>query len=148
MPTNEPSVPSNLDPAQPIYQCHDCGAKEGELHNYFPICDQEMCPICVNQLLSCKHAQNPEPVVKVGRLPFIHFPVLCARCGAVDPDFFDAPDRQWRIVVPKPYWHVVLCMACFDHIAKLQVEAGTLEVRMPRRSKRPVDDQTIALLLP
>ena len=32
-------------------QCHDCGAKEGEIHQLG--CDMERCPFCGGQLLSC-----------------------------------------------------------------------------------------------
>lgn len=32
-------------------ECHDCGALEGELHDYG--CDMERCPFCGNQLISC-----------------------------------------------------------------------------------------------
>ena len=31
--------------------CHDCGAKEGELHQ--PGCDMERCPFCGRQLITC-----------------------------------------------------------------------------------------------
>ena len=31
--------------------CHDCGAKEGELHQYS--CDMERCPFCGHQLITC-----------------------------------------------------------------------------------------------
>ena len=34
--------------------CHDCGAKEGELHKYG--CDMERCPFCGGQLFSCNCA--------------------------------------------------------------------------------------------
>jgi hypothetical protein len=33
------------------WDCHDCGCKEGELHQYG--CDMEECPFCGGQLLSC-----------------------------------------------------------------------------------------------
>ena len=32
-------------------QCHDCGAKEGQLHTLG--CDMERCPFCGHQLISC-----------------------------------------------------------------------------------------------
>lgn len=32
--------------------CHDCGAKEGELHEYG--CDMEECPVCHRQLMGCE----------------------------------------------------------------------------------------------
>jgi len=31
--------------------CHDCGAKEGEIHELG--CDMEVCPFCSGQLISC-----------------------------------------------------------------------------------------------
>lgn len=33
--------------------CHDCGAKPGELHD--PGCDMEQCPECGGQLICCGH---------------------------------------------------------------------------------------------
>lgn len=34
-----------------IQICHDCGAKEGQIHEYG--CDMERCPFCGGQLISC-----------------------------------------------------------------------------------------------
>ena len=31
--------------------CHDCGVKEGRIHEFG--CDMEECPFCGNQLISC-----------------------------------------------------------------------------------------------
>ena len=31
--------------------CHDCGCKEGEIHELG--CDMERCPECGNQLIAC-----------------------------------------------------------------------------------------------
>ena len=31
--------------------CHDCGVKEGQIHNYG--CDYERCPFCGGQLMGC-----------------------------------------------------------------------------------------------
>jgi len=35
-------------------ECHDCGAKPGELH--MKGCDMEECPKCGGQLIGCSHA--------------------------------------------------------------------------------------------
>lgn len=35
-----------------LRRCHDCWAKEGELHT--PGCDMERCPFCGGQLISCE----------------------------------------------------------------------------------------------
>lgn len=41
-----PSVPSTHSP-----HCPDCGVAEGGMHH--PGCDQEVCPQCLGQLISC-----------------------------------------------------------------------------------------------
>lgn len=131
---------TDRDPTLPLAQCHDCGALEGQLHNYFPRCDMETCPICLGQLLGCPHSETPEKVVKQGRIPFIHFPILCAKCGAVDPDFFTVPDREWRAVVPKGSWDIIVCRRCYDHLAKLQPPRP-----LPRKKRGVVDTDTASL---
>lgn len=37
---------------EPLEYCRDCGAAIGELHG--PVCDQEECPQCGGQLMSCE----------------------------------------------------------------------------------------------
>jgi hypothetical protein len=36
--------------------CHDCGAKEGQIHDLG--CDMEYCPFCGGQLISCECVYN------------------------------------------------------------------------------------------
>jgi len=127
---------------RPFYFCPDCGVGEGELHAQFPLCDQELCPICNGQLLSCRHAHDTDPVLKAGRIPFLYFPMLCAKCGAEDPDFFSVPDREWKAIVPKPYWDVVLCHPCYLYLAKLKPPT------VLSRKKKPVVDLETGLLFP
>ena len=94
---------------QPI--CHDCGVREGELHQ--PGCDMERCPFCGGQLITCncsykklgfEHDENkpycglPPEIYKgglteelekkwedilteKGKIPYIRYPSLCAYCG-------------------------------------------------------------------
>jgi len=99
----------------------------------------EMCPFGCGQLLSCPHQQEPEKVIKKGRIPFIHFPCLCAKCGAVDPDFFRVSDQQWKLVVPEPWRHLILCERCYHHIAQLQ----GLTQRPPRKKRRSVNTNSM-----
>ncbi len=99
--------------------CPDCGTFEGELHLHFPYCDQEQCPWCLTQLLSCPHHNQQQAVRRKGRIRFVLFPQLCARCGVQWPDFFMVPDRTWKKVVPRTHWEAILCRACFDALATL-----------------------------
>jgi len=39
-------------------RCHDCGAKDGEYHHFFGMCDMEKCPICGLQFISCDCLQD------------------------------------------------------------------------------------------
>ena len=82
--------------------CGDCGVKEGQLH--FLGCDMEVCPFCSDQLLSCgcvyrKLKTSPgsgftdeqlkrwEKLLNdKGRIPFIRYPILCAKCGTLWPE--------------------------------------------------------------
>lgn len=37
-------------------KCHDCGVEEGQFHE--PGCDQERCPLCCGQLITCNCVYN------------------------------------------------------------------------------------------
>jgi hypothetical protein len=89
--------------------CGDCGTKEGQLHILG--CDMERCPFCGNQLISCQcgykklgidispgswayshgltEAQQEDwekLLSDKGRIPFILYPNLCAKCGTLWPE--------------------------------------------------------------
>ena len=51
-----------------------------------------------------------------GRIPYIYYPVLCARCGKVNPDFFRVSDKIWKRYVQPNMRDEVLCKNCFDFI--------------------------------
>ncbi len=140
--------------------CHDCGAKEGELHDFG--CDMERCPFCGGQLITCGciyirlgydyqpqtwnfqtnqmegHPTNglPEQVYQVGvsdeeslqwqnlldeegRVPYIVWPCVCARCGELWPEFFMVPDTIWNKYVQIAERNKILCHDCFQEIVTL-----------------------------
>jgi hypothetical protein len=64
--------------------CGDCGAQEGQLHNFPLQCDMEVCPFGGGQLLSCLQGmgcdlgdpaitddEQKRRVNEKGRIPFI-----------------------------------------------------------------------------
>ena len=59
-----------------------------------------------------------------GRIPYIEYPVLCVRCGALWPDFFSVPDEEWERHVQPDMRQKVLCRPCYDHIVRAIAEAG------------------------
>jgi len=128
---------------EPVTRCGDCAVLEGRLHRWG--CFRETCPFCCGQLVGCgcpfdrlppsdqawleaNPDADPPPAMnrrlraivrKKGRVPFIRYPVLCARCGVVDPEFFKVSDRIWRRYVDPGQWNSVLCRSCFDEIRAL-----------------------------
>jgi hypothetical protein len=100
--------------------CHDCGAKEGQLHVLG--CDMESCPFCGHQLLCCIHGMGCDEALKEDwekskkRIPFILYPNLCAKCGVLWPEMFSVPDAEWKRYVEPRMRDKMLCEACYAHI--------------------------------
>lgn len=72
--------------------CHDCGAKPGELHD--PGCDEEQCPKCGFQMVSCGHFKDWP--AEAERLPWLGHSKLGAE--AVEYGWFiwwDERNRKW-----------------------------------------------------
>ena len=116
--------------------CHDCGTKEGQLHILG--CDMERCPFCGNQLISCQcvykklridvspgawayshgltDAQQKDwekLLGDKGRIPFILYPNLCAKCGTLWPEMFLVPDAEWKHYIVPQMQREMLCKACY-----------------------------------
>jgi hypothetical protein len=110
--------------------CHDCGTKEGQLH--ILDCDMECCPFCGNQLISCEcvykklrinslvcnitDAQQKDwekLLSEKGRIPFVLYPNLCAKCGTLWPEMFRVPDAEWKHYIEPRRRHKILCEACY-----------------------------------
>jgi hypothetical protein len=110
--------------------CHDCGVVEGELHELG--CDMEWCPFCGRQLIFCgcchdllktddelteeQEEQWWRFLMERGRVPFIVYPNMCARCGALWPEMFNVPDEEWNRYVEIQHRKEMLCKSCYDQI--------------------------------
>lgn len=127
-----------------VKTCRDCGVSEGSLHVLG--CFQEECPFCGRQLASCgcleEHidvSKYPEegdcyPIAvdrkwaailkKKGRSPFIYYPNVCSRCGAVSPEFFRVSDSVWKKYVQLSMRSTVICKACFGFIKTVTDKGG------------------------
>ena len=109
--------------------CHDCDAKQGELHDFG--CDSEWCPVCMNrtgqevQALFCTHCYDesgPTDWFKdyPHRIRFWLFLdlVSCFRCGMAYPEIFSVSDQEWERVVPASHRKGQLCRECFDDMKR------------------------------
>lgn len=61
-----------------------------------------------------------------GRIPWIQYPVICAKCGELWPDFFSVPDEEWEKYVRPGVRVKVLCKLCYDYI-KGVIDANKIE---------------------
>ena len=128
-------------------RCGDCETPEGAIHALF--CTKERCPYCGHQLSSCGCItdvlglteeeckvfaeyidDSVEPLLGImkrweealdrkGRVPFIEYPNVCARCGALWPAFFRVPDGEWERYIQIDMRNTVICRPCFDDIKRL-----------------------------
>ena len=60
-----------------------------------------------------------EILQKKGLIPYIYYPVLCARCGLPPVDFFRVPDAEWNHYIEPNHRDKVLCQECYDKIKNL-----------------------------
>jgi Zn-finger nucleic acid-binding protein len=127
-----------------IKKCHDCGIIEGQIHEYG--CDMEMCPFCGGQLIVCgcsykilnidvsedsyafengltdeQEIQWLQILTQKGRIPYIRWPWVCARCGKLWPKEFHTD--EWTKYIQKDRQNVILCEPCFNEIKKL-IDSG------------------------
>jgi hypothetical protein len=51
-----------------------------------------------------------------GRIPFLYQPLLCARCGCIDPTFFMVQDAAWEYYAGPTFRGDILCEPCFRAI--------------------------------
>jgi len=55
-------------------------------------------------------------VEKFGRVPYIHYPNICAVCGDVDPELFMVPHNEWDRYVEPRMRNSILCKTCYTRI--------------------------------
>lgn len=60
-----------------------------------------------------------------GRVPYIVWPNICARCGALWPEMFRVSDTEWEKYVEIAERDKMLCRLCFDEVKKL-INAGAI----------------------
>ena len=124
------------------HTCHDCGINEGEIHQFG--CDMEVCPFCGGQAIGCECAykqlgidcspgtdvyenglnkeQEAEWLIWLntkGRIPYIQWPWVCARCGVLWPDMFMVPQEEWDRYIQPDMRDCILCRSCYDEIKHL-----------------------------
>lgn len=129
-----------------VHVCHDCGAREGQLHDFG--CDMERCPFCGHQLISCDcvygilgytldrakpYSGLPkrmyedgltdeeaelwlDALTEKGRIPYVQWPNLCHRCGELWPTMFMVPDVEWETYIEPEHHRDMLCRKCYDEI--------------------------------
>lgn len=56
---------------------------------------------------------------KKGRVRFIEYPLLCARCGTPWPDFFMVADEDWDRYIQIDKRREVICLKCYAEIVRL-----------------------------
>jgi hypothetical protein len=51
-----------------------------------------------------------------GRIPFILYPQLCAKCGRQWPEFFMVPNEEWDYYIQPDKQGEIICRECYDFI--------------------------------
>ena len=116
-------------------KCHDCGVEEGQIHH--DGCDNERCPFCGMQLISCDcdselsggdEVKWQAILAAKGRVPHIHWPLFCIRCGIEYNAISEPHDYLLAMINVPPEWmnHVgirnrfgVFCHKCFGEMVAL-----------------------------
>ena len=137
--------------------CHDCGVMEGEIHEYgcdmenCPFCGGQLisCDCCYTKLgfnVDWKHPTCGLPLeiyenglpddlhdkwMKIlndrGRVPYIVYPNMCARCGELWPDMFMVPTEEWNYYIESSERDKMLCRKCYNEIKFLIDNAKNFE---------------------
>lgn len=58
-------------------------------------------------------------IVEKGRIPYIDYPILCAKCGIAWPEFFRVSDEEWQHYIEPQIRDKVICIDCYQFIKKV-----------------------------
>jgi hypothetical protein len=67
--------------------------------------------------------QWDEMLRKKGRIPFILYPLLCAKCGKLWPEFFRVPDEEWNRYIQPDKQRQVICRDCYEYVKDVITKA-------------------------
>lgn len=65
-----------------------------------------------------------------GRVPYIFYPNVCAKCGLLMPDLFHVPDEEWFHYIEPHERNKVICRECYDFIKKI-IDDNKIEKPIP-----------------
>ena len=54
-----------------------------------------------------------------GRIPWVEYPNICAKCGKLWPEMFQVPDEEWQKYIEPVLQGGMLCQECFSWIKEL-----------------------------
>jgi hypothetical protein len=68
-----------------------------------------------------------------GRIPYIIYPGMCAKCGEIWPDMFNVSDEEWNKYVQPDMRGEMLCWKCYQYI-KAVIDKANPQKAQPNAS--------------
>jgi hypothetical protein len=138
--------------------CHDCGTKEGQLHilgcrhGALPFLRQstDLLPVRLQKAEDRRFARRmglshgltdaqqkdwEKLLGDKGRIPFVLYPNLCAKCGTLWPEMFLVPDAEWKHYIEPQMQREMLCKACYKQVKAADKQSGPHLAQAARRNQ-------------
>lgn len=58
-------------------------------------------------------------LIEKGLIPYIRYPIICARCGKLWPEFFRVSDEEWAHYIQPDKRDEVVCLECYEWIKQV-----------------------------